>query len=436
MSSTPDNILFLAYYYPPIQSPGVKRSFALSTHCRPYFDQVTVLTTANRRVVLTTDQKIPEDIRVVEVPTLDYRRIAARLTGNRESKEAALKKRPAGRLFLKAMRSFPVNLLIGEGGLVYILSAYRIAKKILKAHPDTVIYSSFSPWADHIVAWLLKRKYPHLIWIADFRDLHVDPIFRNYLWKNLQLWFDRKITARASLVTTVSEGLAIHLRRFHHNVAVFPNGVLTIPPKAHHYPDKFTIAYTGAMFRDRRRPHLLLRALQELFMENKLPREHIRLLQAGRDAGLWRDFAAPFGLEDIIELRGVLPQQDARRIQSRAHINLMLTASHPEYKGVLTSKIYEYLAAGNPIITLVNGPRDELLEQALHGIDHLFIAYDGDDTAPLKAFILTLFRRWRQSDYPSIPPTQWTDRYHWPAIAGRFTARIWDLINAQPRVNA
>ena len=362
-------------------------------------------------------QSISDSISVVEIPTIDYRYLSYLILKNKESAESKVKSNPGGKYFLKAMRSFPVNIFIGEGGLWYILTAYRKAKKLIRQNPNTIVYSSFSPYADHVVAWLLKRKFKELLWIADFRDLHVDPTYRNYLWKNLQLWFNKKILCKASFVTTVSEGLAQNLRTFNKDVFVLPNGVSKIPKKQERYHDRFTISYTGAMFQDKRKPQLLLRALRVLIDEGKIDKNTIRIKQAGRDLAIWAPLVKKYGLESIFEPAGVVPLGEAHLIQSQAHINLLLTTSHASYKGVLTSKIFEYLAAANPILVIINGPRDEIYEEAMSGIEHLFVGYDSDELHKIKRFILDYYSLWiGNSNYPRIKKESWESRYYWPEI--------------------
>ena len=370
-------------------------------------------------------QPISPQITLLEIPTFDYRSLSYLILKNKESAEAKVKKKKYGKLFLKAMRSFPINLLIGEGAFIYIWKSYRAAKKLIVQSPQTVVYSSFSPYADHLVAYLLKRKFPNILWVADFRDLHVDPTYQIYLWKNLQLWFNKKIIAKATFVTTVSEGLAQNLRQFHDDVFVLPNGVTKVPEKVERYKDKFTISYTGAMFQDKRRPHLLLRAIEELVQEGKILKSKIRIQQAGRDLSIWKPLVKLFNLEDIFETHGVVSLGEAHLLQSKSHINLLLTTSHSAYKGVLTSKIFEYLAAANPVIVVINGPKDEIYEEAMSGINHLFIGYDKDDVNKIKQFVLSYYHTWMSEEkYPRIEQKEWDSRYYWPKMINSFYSKI------------
>jgi len=424
-SAKDSKILFFSYYYPPIQSPGVKRNYTISHLFLESFKNITVFTTSNRKVMAQEVQSISPYLSLVEIPTFDYRYLSYLILKNKESAESKVKGNKGGKYFLKAMRSFPINIFIGEGGLWYILSAYAKAKKLLLQDPNTIIYSSFSPYSDHVVALLLKRKFPEIFWIADFRDLHVDPTYRNYLWKNLQLWFNKRVISKATFVTTVSEGLAQNLKQFHDDIYVLPNGVSNIPEPIERYHDKFTISYTGAMFQDKRKPQLFLKAIQELIAEGDLKENKIRIQQAGRDVAIWELIINEFELDDVFESKGVVALEEAHLLQAKSHLNLLLTTSHKEYKGVLTSKIFEYLAAGNPIVVIVNGPKDEIYEEAMSGIESVFIGYDSDDLMAIKKFILHHYQIWLTGgEYPRIEKESWDERYYWPKMINGLQEKI------------
>ncbi len=368
---------------------------------------------------------IDKDIQVVENFTFDYRYLSFLILKNKEQKEGEIKKKKAAKLFLKAMRSFPINLLLGEGAFLYIWNSYRKARKLIKENQKTVLYSSFPPYADHIVAYLLKKKYPDIYWVADFRDLHVDPIFKNYLFKSVQIWVNKKIIPQADLVTTVSEGLAIKLKQFCDDIYVLPNGVRELSSEKKNAIDYFTFSYTGSMFRDKWKPHIIFEAIDNLVAQGKIQRNKIKFQQAGRDTNMWIPVIDEYCANDIFVSNRVVPHDKAISMQRNSHINVLLTVSSENHKGILTSKIYEYLAAGNPVIIIINGPKDEVFEKAMEGIQPLLIAYHESSTIEVEKFILDLYLKWdRCEEYPSIDPLTWSSRYFWPDFVKPFFRKI------------
>ena len=167
---------------------------------------------------------------VKESFTLDYRRIIAWVTGRNEKAGAQFSEQTKESLFIawliKLQRSFPFNIFLAEGSFFYILISYRKAVNIIRQQDVNVVFSSFMPYADHIIAWMLKRKFPQLIWIADYRDLHVEPIYKNVLWPDFQKKVEKLILNKADVVTTVSDGLSQKMSALHHHVHTITKGCL------------------------------------------------------------------------------------------------------------------------------------------------------------------------------------------------------------------
>jgi len=154
-------------------------------------------------------------------------------------------------------------------------------------------------------------------------------------------------------VVAVSAGLAEGLGgRIAKRVEVIPNGfdlsLLPNPPPAR--APLFTIVYAGALVLPHRNPAPLLRAV-ELCLERKLiPADQIEVLFYGSDAHLI-DQTFPGALQRL-PLR-ILPRishhEILRALMSSA---VLLLLAHGSEKGVLTGKVFDYLAAGPPILAV------------------------------------------------------------------------------------
>jgi hypothetical protein len=241
--------------------------------------------------------------------------------------------------------------------LLYIWNGYRRAIKLIEKKEITTVYTSFMPYADHVIGCLLKRKYPHLIWIADFRDLHLEPIYKNTLWPSLQQRFEKRILSQANIVTSVSDGLCDKLKDYHHNVVTITKGV-TVRPEQQLY-DQFTISYVGGLFGEYRDPRPVFKAIQSW---RKSVNSFVRFLYVGKDGGQMRTWARECGMEDIFVDGGFIKREEASLVQDCSHINLLLTSSSVEHKGVLTGKLFDYIESRRPILCSVNGVYDEELE--------------------------------------------------------------------------
>ncbi|MBK8563695.1 MAG: hypothetical protein IPN76_10220 [Saprospiraceae bacterium] len=234
--------------------------------------------------------------------------------------------------------------------------------------------------------------------------------------------------AKADVVTTVSKGLAEHLKAFHPNVVVLRNGIGELPitpaanadlPTAKH----FTITYTGSMFRDLRKPDLLLEALSELIAAQKIAAEQVQIRYAGKDTATWIPLLEKYGLVPSIFLGlGNVTHQEAVQLQCSTHINLLLTYATPELKGNATGKLYEYLAAKQPVLLLVNGCKDEELEEIFEATNAGMIAYDSMNHKDLvKAFLLEKYKEWQMTGLvaPAIADAD-LDAFRWENMMAAF----------------
>ena len=409
------NILFLTYYLPPIRSVGVRRNYLVMQHLVPHFDQLFAITTTNRHR-LPIENQLLDFVEVHEANTIDYRTISTWLKKDRVdihfsegSKASGL-----GQFLVKLNRSFPFTLLWGEGGLIYIIHSFFIALKLIRRHKISHIYSSFLPYSDHAVAYLLKIFFPKLVWVADFRDLHVEPHYDIVFWRPFQHGCNRQILKKADLVTTVSEGLARHLKAYHSNVYVFQNGIAPLSindPKLSSnigFPSKFTICYTGSLFGDERNPSLILTIIKDFIFEGLLDSTNFQFVYAGKDTKLWLDWVERFGLTSFFISYGMVSLDEAKRLQKTSHVNLLLTTATPEWTGVMTGKFYEYLAAQRPIIVLINGTQDIEFETVMNNLNAGCVVYNDRSYDVLRDYLVSLIHVFKKDG--RVEPTILVDK--------------------------
>lgn len=286
---------------------------------------------------------------------------------DRATVPAKIKKRTPVRQFLRLRQAFPFVHLLDDGGPGYRSQALAIARELVREGEVTTLFSSYQPWTDHLVARELKKEFPHLRWIADFRDLPVDPIRRDVWWPALQRRWGRGIIRRADEVWCVSEGQAAQLRGWHPEVRVHRNALRHLPPAVSSpVSERFTVVYTGSLYPRLQSIAPLVRALRDGFAAGWLVPEKIRLVYRGKDAELWREWTRTLP-EECLDTADYVDTAAAEELQLNAQILLLLTWSAPGYYGVLTAKLYDYLATGRPVLALVNGPGDRELEGIIRG---------------------------------------------------------------------
>ena len=388
------SLLIISYYFPPIHSVASLRNYYFALNLAEHFDSTTVITTSNQKIF--PKQEFPtNNLDIVPVSTFDYRTIINFFSAQKGviHHQESKKQNTIIQFILKLNETLPFSLLFGEGGLIYILSAYFFALKICRKKNVTHCFSSYRVTGNHIVSFLLKRKFPKLIWIADFHDLPYDDFRNNAFLPNLQAWFWKKILKNADKVITVSEGLANTLRKWHPNVQVIRDGI--VPREAITPIDRehFIINYTGSIYQKAQNADVLWQVLKELIDENEIDKSKFRIRYAGKDATLFRSWLNKFELEEFLEDKGMVSREEAMKMQETAAVNLLLTWSFGTSKGIVTGKIYEYLSARRPILLLINGEQDLEMENWFEEMKCGEVFYNIDlQKVPLKQHLIGLYK--------------------------------------------
>lgn len=399
------------------------RLFHLSEELRTAGHEVSVVTCRNRRFLRVDPGLQPDVRRLHTVPAWDWRSLRLRLAGHGSpAVSQGVKDSRWAQWLARAQDSFPFSLLLGEGGPVYIGLAYRRACRLIRRHDLSHVFTSYRPVADHWVGFLLKRRFPTLYWIADFRDLHVDPTRRNVFWPRWQNRIDRWLLRRADLVTTVSHGLAAHLPAPRERIQVLRNAIpVDLLNRQAQATDRFTIVYTGALYPGLQEAGLLFRTLAGLISKGRIQQDHLRLTYLGKDGDVWDKWMEQYRLTDYSVNRGEVSRVDALAQQSDSSLNLLLNWSSPQLQGILTSKVYEYLCAGTPILAIMNGVADAETEEIVEGTGAGRVFYHLEEQRPLlEEYLLARYEEWKRTGvvWSKVEESQ-LQAYTWPEQARR-----------------
>ncbi len=390
-------ILICSYYFPPTKTVATVRIFNFHIEAQKHFAAVFGLTTSNRQL-FPKDHFPLEEKNTIEVWTYDLRTFLGSKNKSSLTIKPSKKESRFGKFMAKLVYTFPFNLILADGGLTYILGGFFKGKKLIRENKIDVVFSSFKPYSNHLICYLLKKWNPQLIWIADFRDLHVDEMRDNVYLPKLQHWFNRQILKKADVVTTVSQGLTKNLAAYHDNIYVLRNSIgsnLVHNPGEISFFPKFTISYTGSIYANLRSAELLFKALENLIAQGKVDDEKIQITYAGTEKGIWQKWVDDYNLQKINVFHGMVPMEEAKLIQQRSQINLLLSWASENQQGILTAKFYEYIAAQNPILLIIKGTRDFEFEKIFDELNAGLVTYDDDNfQQEVEDFILKYYQEW------------------------------------------
>jgi len=404
--------LLVCYFYPPFKAVGSFRSYYIAEELVKEVDSVTVLTSKSYSFFKKQDLKINSKIKIKRCHFLDpnvIRSFFAILKKNpqKQNNKTISKSKSSTRFLSIALDTFPINVLIGEGGFVYIVIA--IFRGLFSLKNSTHIYSSFRPYSDHFVAYILKLIKPSLFWIADFRDPHLYKEEIRTWRERYQNSVNKRIFRKANIVTTVSEGYKNSIIEYNSRCVVIPNGInkslekrFALAPLKQF--NKFTISHVGSLYNGRRDPSFVFNCLAELIEEGHIVQQDIQLLNAGPHGNYWYNFAKENRLESCITDLGVIAHKESISVQKSSHLNLMLTWA-TKSGGTFPAKFFEYLVAKVPILLVVNGERDVEFEAIFNKYRIGLQVYNQDrDKIKLKAFLMSKYLEWKtksQSNFDS-----------------------------------
>jgi glycosyltransferase involved in cell wall biosynthesis len=304
------------------------------------------------------------------------------------------------------------RLLVPDENLPWSTFATPVAIRLAKREGIDVVITTSPPPSLHLLGAAVKRA-SGAAWVADLRDpLTSNPHRRGYESRLAQLkersvgGIGRLVASRADAIVAASDAIADEAR------GLSPKGrVVTIANGCdfddfagleHHPSDRLRLTHTGN-FHGKRDPKPFFRALAESGLEDVVVRF------AGDVRAADREYAEALGLGDRIELLGYVSRRRSLELQRDSEALLLLIPdSGGRGKGVLTGKIFEYLAAERPILAVVppDGAAADLLRETAAGT-----VVAPDDVDAIRAALVDLHRRWKDGNLEGTPlSSEWRER--------------------------
>lgn len=357
------NIVIITYNWPPRNAIGTHRPYAWARYWSEAGETVTVLTAQKQTFDEPLDLCLPAipGVKVVEIPSVG----AISLLGK-------LFKVPGMRWLARKFKVlFGRKSFTADDPRVLWQRAARPFAEDISFEADLVI-SSYGPASAHLIANDMKTANPNLFWVADYRDLwaqrHASSISEQVRAKSRQIE-SATVGARADLLSAVSKDMVDQLTStLGKEVLELPNGfdideaaissAFSERPRRHEGPMR--IVYTGMLYEGYRDPTPLLDALVSLQRKGHLRSGDITVDFYGARVDLARRLATDDMYAPFVRVLGHVPREEALLAQRSADVLLLLESPQPEARGVLTGKLFEYIASGRPVLCVGSRPDYEI----------------------------------------------------------------------------
>jgi glycosyltransferase involved in cell wall biosynthesis len=438
------NVLLITYAFPPAGGVNVLRAASLARYFPGEDIRLDVLTTRNPSAVGTDSTllaDIPSEVTIHRTMTLDLpfgvkKRLKRLLTGAKPPVQKAEVKAEAGRPnFLKRAVQ---DLLLPDPQITWLPVMSRAARRLVREREIQLVLITTAPYSTVLVAEQLRRQYPRLAIVLDFRDEWLATAFdvAGFQFSSSQraYGFARKAEADAinssSAVVAVTEAARQAMRGRYpqepdRKFLLIPNGFDATrlhPPStpAPRSDRKIVVTYVGTVYTSTE-PTLLVEALKSLPEEIK---SRLLLRFIGHiEEPQYRE--ALLGLGEMVELKGYLPQHEALGALDETDYVLLIT--HDRIN--ISAKFYDYVGAGKPILACVHPESDarRLLEELSAGW-----WADGRDTGGMRQLFLDAVNRGEALTTSFHPAVEKIAHYERKVLAKRYAELLKSIASGVP----
>jgi len=390
-------VLLVTFYFPPAGGGGVQRPLKFATHLPDLGVETHVLAPDDPRWIHRDDGlSLPPRARVHR----------ARYFGPRGRKRAEELHGVVGlQRFSREASLFARRLIVPDENMSWGLTAIPAAIRIVRKEGIDVVLTTSPPGSVHLIGAAVKRA-TGVRWVADLRDPLVAHPHRDVdrllvrMKERTQGLVARVVTHSADAIVTVSDAIAEEMSVLGPRgpVVAIANGsdFDDFSDLAYTPGDRFRITHTGSFF-GRRDPRPFLRALEQV--------DGVVARFVGDFRTSDREWAESLRLGDRLELIPYAQHRRALELQRDSEaLLLLIPEAGGRGPGILSGKVFEYIAAERPILALVpsGGAASRLLTETGAGV-----VVDPEDIEGITRELIAMRDRWLSSESSAELAQEW-----------------------------
>ncbi|MBU3927946.1 MAG: glycosyltransferase family 4 protein [Bacteroidetes bacterium] len=362
-------VLIITYYWPPSGGGGVQRWVKFVKYLPKYQIEPIVLTVSPdcasyALIDSSLSQEVEPTVQVFHTKSREPFNFYKKLTAKKEIPFGGFANEDNPGFLQKVSRFIRGNFFIPDARIGWNSFAYEQAEKLIKEFGITTVITSSPPHSTQLIGLKLKRKLG-IHWIADLRDPWIDIYYYNKMFHSqVAKRIDRKkeleVLQNADSIVVVSNSIK---ELFASKVAVNGNDKISVVANGfdmNDFPDrypntnsKFTIVYTGTLAENYHIEGFLnaMMSLVENYGTSKFALQFV-----GRVTEKYRQFIEGSVLNSICNFVGHVDHKTSVGFLQQADALFLAIPDVSQNEGILTGKLFEYLAARRPIVAV--GPVD------------------------------------------------------------------------------
>jgi glycosyltransferase involved in cell wall biosynthesis len=362
-----NKILLIAHYFPPLNSTGSRRPESMVKNFKSFGFEVTVLTT-KKGIDSRNAAAVDNEVKVFQSSLMGT--IKTPLVGYFESKSHG-----DGNPTLKKIKQKVFNPFFGQIGDPRLFFVFQVYLKILffkisngnwfkwlsEIKSCDYIVSTSPPWPCHLLACIIAKQFKKKL-IIDYRDqFSLNHMFSQNL-KFLDLAIDKYLCRRADLIVVISEPMKEYYQSITSNrVEVIMNGFesesFQLIEKSslemqRTNNESIVVRYFGTITNDR-----IMKPLWEAISQNaSLKRYHFEFYG---ESDLLQKYLNENNLDKSVSISFYKSVSHKKALVLMSEADMLLFTetsdfSHASQRGVLTTKLFEYMASLKPIISIID----------------------------------------------------------------------------------
>ncbi len=375
-------VLILTYYWPPSGGPGVQRWLKFVKYLPEQgYEPIIITVDPAKATYPVTDEtlvnEVPKELEVIRTSTREPYGLYKKISGKKQVPYSGFTNESSKGFFSKISRFIRGNLFVPDARIGWNSFAVEKAAEIIKKHKIEVLITTSPPHSTQLAGLELKKMFPEIRWIADMRDPWTDIFYYNKMLhlphvKKKDQKLEKSVLKSADAIVTVSDYIS---RIFSEKpgadckdkVHVITNGYDPddfMNTDAEPDPEFFTLAYVGTVSDE-----YILSGLIDAFkiVKDKLG-DKARIKFTGNISNKWK-VSLENTLGNSVYFSGHVNHHEAVAKMQEADMLLLVIPDIAQNEGIITGKLFEYLAASRPVLGIgpKNGDAAELLKKTKAG---------------------------------------------------------------------
>ena len=347
-------ILLISYYFPPCGGAPVQRWLRLLPYLTQKGHKVTVICSKDGDYPFIDERLIklvPPSVKIIRVRALGMAKIWNMLSGSKSRMPYGSIPQKSS-LIAQLLIWLRLNLIIPDLRVLWNAAAKKAALCELSKNPYDLMISTGPPHSSHLIAKSIAQNL-RIRWFADFRDpmskihyLRLHPP-AGFAMRKLER-MEKEIVSAADLNLVVSSAISDALPKG--NKLVIHNGyeALDFAGIIHTESPILRIKYVGQITAGQD-VRLFAELLKDFRRDYQLSMIGTQLTEDD-EALLYQ------ACGDRLNIRGFVPHDQAIKEMVDSDVLLLIINRLDDNQGILTTKLFEYLASRTPILCF--GPED------------------------------------------------------------------------------